>query len=69
MYPAAEKSVIGVALVTAVFGTATIATMLSTVLALRYGLNRIRLGWLERHAHAVAGLTLCLCGALILLGL
>ena len=46
----------------------TIATMLLSVLGLYYGLNFLRIGWLERHLHAVAGFTIAICGALILLG-
>jgi sulfite exporter TauE/SafE len=70
MYPAAQHSLAGVALVTAVFGTATLATMLACVLALQMGINRLPLGHLERYTHALAGAALVLCGLFIqLLGL
>ncbi len=69
MYPAAQESVQGLILVTAVFATATIGTMLVMVLSLSFGLRAVKLGWLERHTHAVAGLTIACCGGLILLGL
>ena len=69
MFPAANESVSGLVLVTAVFGFTTIGTMLVMVLALGYGLRFVHLGWLERHVHTLAGLTIALCGALILLGL
>ena len=65
MYPAAKLSVGAVALVALVFGLATIGTMLACVMAGYYGLSRISLPRLERHAHALAGLTILLCGAAI----
>jgi sulfite exporter TauE/SafE len=68
MFPAAQESLMGVVLVTTVFGAATIATMLTVVLALRFGFQAVRLNWLERNTHAVAGFTITLCGVLILVG-
>lgn len=65
MYPAAQKSLVGVILVTVVFGTSTLATMLLTVLACQSGLERLPLGHLERYAHAFAGATIALCGMAI----
>ncbi|MBN2137594.1 MAG: sulfite exporter TauE/SafE family protein [Sedimentisphaerales bacterium] len=70
MYPAAEKSFPGVLLVTAVFATATIGTMLGIVLLSRAGVNFLPLAKLERFTHAIAGATICCCGlAIQLLGL
>jgi len=69
MYPAAQESVQGLILVTAVFAATTIGTMLVMVMSLSFGLRAVKLGWLERHTHAVAGFTIACCGALILLGL
>lgn len=65
MYPAAQKSVVGVILVTAVFGIITIATMMLAVLACQLGLERLPLGSLERYTHALAGAALALCGLAI----
>ncbi len=62
MYPAAQKSVSGLILVTAVFGTTTIATMLSIVLASSFGVRMLPMGKLERYSHAIAGGTILLCG-------
>jgi sulfite exporter TauE/SafE len=65
MYPAARHSPAGVALVTAVFGAITIATMLSFVLAAAYSGRAIPLGKLERYSHALAGAAIFLCGVSI----
>lgn len=69
IYPAAEESAWGVALVAGVFGAVTILTMLALVLALGFGVRLLRLRKLERHGHALAGATIALCGGLILFGL
>jgi len=69
MYPAAEGSWRGVALVVAVFGLTTIATMLVTVAVGYLGISRLPLGRLERFSHALAGLALVACGLAIQLGL
>jgi ABC-type nickel/cobalt efflux system permease component RcnA len=63
MYPAAVASWGGVALVTAVFGGVTLATMLGAVLLGARGLDLVPLGRLERFSHALAG------GAIFLSGL
>jgi len=55
MYPAAKGSAWGVALVAMIFGAATIATMLTTVAIGAIGLRQVRLGFLERYAHVIAG--------------
>lgn len=68
MFPAAEESLFGLVVVTTVFGVTTIGTMLVMVLALSYGFRAVRLGWLERSTHAMAGLMIALCGTLILVG-
>jgi sulfite exporter TauE/SafE len=65
MYPAAEGSVWGVVLVTAVFGTVTIGTMLSIVLVSVYGISFVRISKLERYSHALAGASILLCGIAI----
>jgi len=69
MYPAAERSWLGVGLVTFVFGVVTVGTMLGAVLVGQRGLSRLPLGHLERYVHALAGFALIACGAAIQLGL
>jgi nickel/cobalt exporter len=65
MYPAAKNSFLGLILVTSVFGTVTIATMLSLVLFSRAGVNFIPLAGAQRFSHAIAGATILLCGLAI----
>jgi len=69
MYPAAAGSAWGVAIVTAVFATATISTMLVIVLIGYRAMDAIPLGRLERYGHALAGFALFACGAAIQAGL
>lgn len=53
-----------------VFGVTTIATMLGSVMVSFYGLSKLSLPQAERYSHALAGLTVLLCGGAIkLLGL
>jgi nickel/cobalt transporter (NicO) family protein len=63
MYPAARHSIPGVVLVASAFAIATIATMLTIIALSTWGLSFVRLGRLERYAHAMAG------GAIFLSGL
>lgn len=65
MVPAAQQSVGGVVLVTAVFGVTTLATMALAVALCQLGLERLLLGRLERFTHALAGAALALCGVTI----
>jgi hypothetical protein len=69
MYPAAKNSWFGVIIVAGVFGAVTIVTMVGVVLLVRTGVNFIRLSFMERFAHAIAGATICLCGLAIQFGL
>lgn len=69
MFPAASSSLTGCVLVTGVFALSTIGTMLAAVWLLLAGVQRIPLAGLERHAHAIAGATISLCGLAIFLGL
>jgi sulfite exporter TauE/SafE len=69
MYPAASESVRGVFVVASAFALVTILTMLSVVMLLSFGLNRIPARGFERYGHAVAGLAILLCGVAIHLGL
>jgi nickel/cobalt exporter len=63
MYPAAKHSIPGVILVATAFAVATITTMLTIIALSTWGLSFVRLGRLERYAHAMAG------GAIFLSGL
>jgi len=69
MWPAAARSAWGVALVAAVFGVVTIATMLAVVLLSTFGLSFVPFRRLERYSHAIAGATIFLCGLAIHMGL
>jgi ABC-type nickel/cobalt efflux system permease component RcnA len=62
MYPAAKHNLSGVILVTAAFGIATISTMLAIIAISTWGLKFVRLGPLERYAHALAGAMILLSG-------
>jgi ABC-type nickel/cobalt efflux system permease component RcnA len=55
MYPAANASVGGLVLVTAIFAVVTIATMMGMVVLAERGVRLVRLGRLERYVHAMAG--------------
>ena len=65
MVPAAAGSWGGVLLVAAVFGAATVATMLAVVLLSVRGLQRLPLAGLQRYAHALAGAAVFASGAAI----
>ncbi len=65
MYPAAKNSLIGLVVVTCVFGIVTITTMLGVVLLSIAGVSFIQFKRLQRFTHAIAGATICLCGLAI----
>lgn len=65
MYPAAQGQWWNLALVTTAFGLTTIITMTLMVGVVSKGLMSIRLGFLERYAHALAGLIIALSGLAI----
>jgi ABC-type nickel/cobalt efflux system permease component RcnA len=69
MYPAAKLSIWGVCLVAGVFAAATLATMLTIVLAGYFGLAPFSFPRLQRYSHAIAGGSIALCGMAIQLGL
>jgi sulfite exporter TauE/SafE len=70
MYPAATGSLWGVALVTIIFGSVTIATMLAVVLVASRGVSLVPMGRMERYSHALAGAAIALSGmAIVFLGL
>jgi nickel/cobalt exporter len=62
MYPAAKHDISGVILVTLAFGVITIMTMLVIIAAASWGASFIRLGPLERYAHAIAGAMIFISG-------
>ena len=65
MYPAAKENVVGLLLVTLIFGAVTILTMVGIVIASTWGINRLPLRKVERFSHALAGGSICLCGLAI----
>jgi nickel/cobalt exporter len=62
MYPAAKHNIGGVILVTLAFGVITILTMLIIITAASWGTGFIRLGPLEKYAHAIAGAMIFISG-------
>ena len=62
MYPAARHSASGVVIVTAAFGLTTILTMLTIIALSSWGLSFVRLGFLERYSHALAGAIILISG-------
>lgn len=65
MYPAASGGLFDLFVVTAVFGTVTLATMLAAVMLGRAGVNFLPLRAIQRYSHALAGATILLCGLAI----
>lgn len=65
MYPAFKGDMITVGIVSSIFSLITITTMLCIVLALSYGLSQLPLHKVEKYSHALAGLTIFLCGGAI----
>jgi nickel/cobalt exporter len=68
MYPASEHNILAVALVASVFGAVTIGTMIGIVMTSHYGPSKLPLRSLERHSHALVGLTIFSGVAIKLLG-
>lgn len=62
MYPAAKHNIGGVVLVTLAFGAATILTMLTIIAAAAWGVRSLRLGFMERYVHAIAGAMIFISG-------
>ena len=65
MYPAAKESVVGLVMVTAVFGVVTMLTMMLAVWLSATSLKKVRIPRLERFGHAIAGGTIFACGSSI----
>ncbi len=62
MYPAMKQNIPGIVLVTVAFGLTTILTMLTIIAISSWGVSFIRLGRLERYAHALAGAMIFISG-------
>jgi ABC-type nickel/cobalt efflux system permease component RcnA len=65
MFPAATESWATLLLVTGTFGAATVGTMVALVYASLEGLERTPFPRIGRWGHALAGLTILLCGVAI----
>lgn len=65
MYPAARNSKTDLIMVTLIFATVTIVTMLTLVLVSVKGLSKIKTKNFEKFVHPVSGLTILLCGLAI----
>lgn len=65
MYPAAQQSAGLVAAVAIVFSVFTLLTMLVCVVVTSIGVDRFRLPNSGRYAHAAAGASVALCGAMM----
>lgn len=62
MYPALNNDLPGVIMVTVVFSLVTLVTMLGIIVISFYGINLLPYKRLEQYTHAIAGLTIFLCG-------
>lgn len=65
IYPAATSGWLAAFLVAAVFAVATLAVMLTVVLASSFGLEQVPLRTWGRYSHALAGLSIALTGGAI----
>jgi sulfite exporter TauE/SafE len=65
MYPAAKSSTAGLVAVTAVFGTATLLTMMAVTGLILTGWKRLPLQALEKYSHAIAGAVIFITGLVI----
>jgi nickel/cobalt exporter len=69
MYPAAEASLWGVALVTVLYSLATLMTMVVMVSLLLRGFHLVNLSSWERYSHVMAGCLVLVCGVAVKFGL
>lgn len=65
MYPAAENNIPGAVIVSILFSVVTIVTMMSVVLAFKFGLNKINLKPVEKYSHLIAGAMIFFSGIAI----
>jgi len=70
MYPAAQESTLGMMLVTLVFGSSTLLTMLTVVLMVSYGFSFVSMRAFSMYTHFIAGIMVFCSGlAIQLLGI
>ena len=69
IYPAAQGRTLDVVIVAVVFALVTLIAMTSVVALAHTATKSLRLGWLERYAHAMTGLVMLACGAAVKFGL
>jgi sulfite exporter TauE/SafE len=67
MYPAMRNSMMEAAVVTIIFGAVTIVTMIGVITVSLLGLDLLPARKIERYTHALAGLAIMICGALIII--
>jgi nickel/cobalt transporter (NicO) family protein len=65
MYPATQSNIAGAMFVSILFSVATIGTMMSIVLAFKFGLKKINLKPVEKYNHLIAGSMIFLSGLAI----
>jgi nickel/cobalt transporter (NicO) family protein len=65
MYPASESNIPGAVFVSLLFSIVTIGTMMSIVLAFRFGFNKINLKPVEKYSHLIAGTMIFISGLAI----
>lgn len=65
MYPAAKNSLTGLVAVVLIFGSITIATMLTVVIVSTLGISFIPLQRVERYLHALSGAAIFISGMAI----
>jgi nickel/cobalt transporter (NicO) family protein len=65
MYPAARNNISGAILVSILFSIVTITTMMSIVLAFKFGINKINLKPVEKYSHLIAGTMILFSGIAI----
>lgn len=65
MYPAAKNNIPGAVIVAILFSLVTITTMMSVVLAFKFGINKINLKPVEKYSHLIAGAMIFLSGLAI----
>lgn len=65
MYPAAQHNIPGAVIVSVLFSIVTIVTMLSIVVAFRFGLNKIDLKPVEKYSNLLAGTMIFITGLAI----
>jgi len=70
MYPAWQHHYLDLIILTTVFSIVTILTMLTVVIAASFGIKVLRVNFLEKYSHVMAGTAILLCGlGMIFLGL